>query len=106
MLRDLLLIIRSDRMDSDWQRVHDLDYSICHGLSGLTFDFSQEGKARLLLDQGDNGMTIPFSDTRIHSCHLESAPLFARSTSFVVSPKRPKGKTRLLDTLKFRMARF
>jgi len=42
MLRKLLGIIRRDRMGLDWQRLHDLDHSVRHGLSCLALDFSQE----------------------------------------------------------------
>ena len=66
MVRKLFAIIRRDRMGSDRQRLHELDNSIPHGLSGLALDLSQEGKAGFPLGQGDNGMTMSFSDNRIY----------------------------------------
>ncbi len=66
MIRKLMAIIRRDRMDSDRQRLHELDNSIRHSLSGLALDLSQESQSRLSLRKRDNGMTMPFSDNRIH----------------------------------------
>ena len=66
MVRKLFAIIRCDRMGSDRQQLHELDNSIRHGLSCLALNLSQEGQAGLPLDQGDNGMTMAFSNNGIH----------------------------------------
>jgi len=47
MVRKLLAIIRRDRMGSDRQRLHELNNSIRHGMSGLALYLSQEGSAAL-----------------------------------------------------------
>ena len=66
MFRKLFAIIRRDGMGSDRQRLQELDNSISHSSSCLALDLSQEGQARLPLGQGDNSMTMPFPDNRIH----------------------------------------
>ena len=66
MVRKLFAIIRRDRMGSDRQRLHKLDNSIRHGLSCFILNLSQEGQTRLSLNQGDNGMTMSFSNNGIH----------------------------------------
>ena len=66
MVRKLFAIIRRDRMGSDRQRLHELDNSIRHGLSRFILNLSQEGQTRLSLNQGDNGMTMSFSNKGIH----------------------------------------
>jgi len=66
MIRKLLAIIRRDRMGSDRQRLHELDNSIRHVLSSLALDLSQHSQSRLSLRKRDNGMTMSFSDNRIH----------------------------------------
>jgi hypothetical protein len=82
MIRELFSVIRGDRMGSDRQRLQEIDHSISHSLSGLVLDLSQEGQARLPLSQGDNSMTMSFSDNRIHfpitqalACIHDSRPL-------------------------------
>jgi len=42
MARKLFAIIRRDRMGSDRQRLHEVDNSIRHDLSGLALDLSQQ----------------------------------------------------------------
>jgi len=66
MVRKLQAIIRRDRMGSDRQRLHELDNSIRHGLSGLALDLSQESQTRLSLRKRDNSMTMSFSNNRVH----------------------------------------
>ena len=96
MVRKLLAIIRRDRMGSDRQRLHELDNSIRHGLSGLALDLSQESQTRRSFRKRDDGMTMSFSDNRIHfpitqalaSIHnsrsfVDTHPVFERSTPFI-----------------------
>ncbi len=52
MVCKLFAIIRRDRTGSDRQRLHELDNSIRHGLSGLALDLSQQSQARFTLGQG------------------------------------------------------
>ncbi len=66
MVRKLQAIIRRDRMGSDRQRLYELDNSICHGLSGLALDFSQQSQTGLSLRKRDDGLTMSFSDNRIY----------------------------------------
>lgn len=94
MVRKLFAIIRRDRMGSDRQRLHELDNSIRHGLSGLALDLSQQSQARFTLGQGDNGMTMSFSDNCIHfpithalACIYDSRPLV--NTHPVFDPSTP-----------------
>jgi hypothetical protein len=66
MICKLIAVVSCDRMDSDRKRLRDPIRSIRHGLSGFTLDLSQEGKARLPLDQGDNDMVMSFAYNHIH----------------------------------------
>ena len=66
MVRKLFAVIRRDRMGSDRQRLHELDNSSCHGLSGLALDFSQQSQTGLSLRKRDDGLTMSFSDNRIY----------------------------------------
>ena len=98
MARKLFAIIRRDRMGPERQRFQELDHSIRHGLSSLALDFSQERQSRLPLGQGDNGMTMSFSNNRIHfpitqplACvhnsrpFIDAHPVFERPTP-VIAP--------------------
>ena len=102
MVRELFAVIRCDRMGSDRQRFQELDHSIRHGLSSLALDLSQESQSGLPLSQGDNGMTMSFSDNRIHfpitqalaSIHdsrplVDAHPIFELSTPIVASVAFP-----------------
>ena len=96
MARKLFAIIRRDRMGSDRQRLHELDNSIRHVLSSLALDLSQQSQSRLSLRKRDNGMTMSFSNNRIHfpitqalaGIHdgrplVDTHPVFERSTPFI-----------------------
>ncbi len=82
MVRKLLAIIRRDRIGSYRRRLHELDNSVCHGLSGLALDLSQQSQTGLSFRKRDNSMTMSFSDNRIHfpitqplACVHNSRPL-------------------------------
>ena len=102
MARKLFAIIRCDRMGSDRQRLQELDHGIRHGLSSLALDLSQESQAGLPLGQGDNRMTMSFSNNRIDfpvtqalaSIHnnrplVDTHPVFELSTPVIASIALP-----------------
>ena len=92
MVSKLFAIICRDCMCFHRQWLQELDHSIRYGLSGLALDLSQERQARLPLGQGDNGMTMSFSNNRVHfpitqalACIYDSRPLVDTHPVFELS---------------------
>ena len=62
----LSAIIRRNRIDANRKRLHQVNHSICHGLSGLALNFLQESQARCPLRERNDGLAMPFANNRIH----------------------------------------
>lgn len=51
MVAKLFPVVRCDGMGSSWQRPQELNHSICHSLSSLALNLSQERQTRFALGQ-------------------------------------------------------
>lgn len=62
----LSAIIRRNCMDANRKRLHQINHSICHGLSGLAIDFLQESQAGCPIRKRNDGLVMPFTNDRVH----------------------------------------
>jgi len=61
-----LAIIRGEGMHTIRNRLEQLNHSIVHLVGRASIHFSQQGEARLMFCQGDNGLAMPFANHGVH----------------------------------------